>query len=135
MRTPTSMIMPTPASLLTVPARTLLTPAALRERVEQLLRSDERLRRSFVPGREAFGFRIQGVDQQAAVSIRVRRLTARINRVEVTFHRGDAKLVGRLFDLLMPDLVDEFTLEIFRRAHADKTSDALVSFPEELLAA
>ena len=41
----------------------------------------------------------------------------------------------RLLDLLMPDLVDEFTLEIFRRAHADKSQPAIISWPDELLAA
>ena len=35
----------------------------------------------------------------------------------------------------MPDLVDELTLEIFRRAHADKSQPAIVTWPEELLAA
>jgi len=123
------------ASLLTVPARTLLTPAALRERVETLLRQDERLSRSFVPGKEAFGFRVEGIDQAASIRVTVRRLTDRINRVELTFHKKDAKLAGRLLDLLMPDLVDEFSLEIFRRAHADKSQAGIVAWPEELLAA
>lgn len=132
MRTPMLM---SPASVLTVPARTLLTPTALRERVETLLRQDERLRRSFVPGKEAFGFRVEGIDQAASIRVTVRRLTATINRVELTFHKQDAKLAGRLLDLLMPDLVDELTLEIFRRAHADKSQPAIVAWPEELLAA
>ena len=132
MRTP--MLMPS-ASLVTVPARTLLTPAALRERVETLLRQDERLRRSFVPGMEDDGFRVQGVDQTTSIRFTVRRLTDRINRVELTFHKQDQKLAGRLLDLLMPDVVDEFTLEIFRRAHADKSQPAIVAWPEELLAA
>ena len=123
------------ASLLTVPARTLLTPTALRERVETLLRQDERLRRSFVPGKEAFGFRVEGIDQAASIRVTVRPLNNKINRVELTFHKKDAKLAGRLLDLLMPDLVDEFTLEIFRRAHADKSQPAIVAWPEELLAA
>jgi hypothetical protein len=35
----------------------------------------------------------------------------------------------------MPDVVDEITLEIFRRAHADKPQPPIVSWPEELLAA
>jgi hypothetical protein len=35
----------------------------------------------------------------------------------------------------MPDLVDELTLGIFRRAHADKSQPAIVAWPEELLAA
>jgi hypothetical protein len=123
------------ASLLTVPTRTLLTQAALRERVETLLRQDERLLRSFVPGMETTGFRVQGIDQAASIRLTVRALTDRINRVELTFHKKDAKLAGRLLDLLMPDLVDEFTLEIFRRAHADKSQPAIVAWPEELLAA
>jgi hypothetical protein len=123
------------ASLLTVPARTLLTPAALRERVETLLRQDERLLRSFVPGMEADGFRVQGIDQAASIRLTVRPLTEKINRVELTFHKQDQELAGRLLDLLMPDLVDEFTLEIFRRAHADKSQPAIVAWPEELLAA
>ena len=123
------------ASLLTVPARTLLTPTALRERVETLLRQDERLSRSFVPGKEAFGFRVEGVDQAASIRLTVRRLTDRINRVELSFHKQDQKLAGRLLDLLMPDLVDELTLEIFRRAHADKPQPPIVAWPEELLAA
>ena len=95
MRTPMLM---SSASLLTVPARTLLTPTALRERVETLLRQDERLSRSFVPGKEAFGFRVQGVDQAAAIRFTVFRLTDKINRVELTFHKKDAKLAGRLLD-------------------------------------
>ena len=132
MRTPMLM---SSASLLTVPARTLLTQAALRERVETLLRQDERLSRSFVPGKEAFGFRVQGIDQAASLRFTVFRLTDRINRVELSFNKADAKLAGRLLDLLMPDVVDELTLEIFRRAHADKSQPALVSWPEELLAA
>jgi hypothetical protein len=123
------------ASLLTVPARTLLTPAALRERVETLLRQDERLSRSFVLGKEAFGFRVQGIDQAASIRFTVRRLTDRINRVELNFHKKDKKLAGCLLDLLMPDVVDELTLEIFRRAHADKSQPAIVAWPEELLAA
>ena len=123
------------ASLLTVPARTLLTQAALRERVETLLRQDERLSRSFVPGKEAFGFRVQGIDQAASLRFTVFRLTDKINRVELSFNKADAKLAGRLLDLLIPDVVDELTLEIFRRAHADKSQPALVSWPEVLLAA
>ena len=132
MRTPMLM---SSASLLTVTTRTLLTPAALRERVETLLRQDGRLCRSFVPGKEAFGFRVEGVDQAASIRFTVRRLTDRINRVELTFHKQDQKIGGRLLDLLMPDLVDELTLEIFRRAHADKSQAAIVAWPEELLAA
>ena len=126
------------ASLLTVPARTLLTQAALRERVETLLRQDERLSRSFVPGKEAFGFRVEGVDQAASIRFTVRRLTDRINRVELTFHKKDQKLAGRLLDLLMPDVVDEITLEIFRKACVsgpNPDQPAIVTWPEELLAA
>ena len=123
------------ASLLTVPARTLLPQAALRERVETLLRQEDRLSRSFVPGKEAFGFRVKGVDQAASIRFTVRRLTDRINRVELTFHTQDQELAGRLLDLLMPDVVDEFTLEVFRRAHADKSQSAIVAWPEELVAA
>lgn len=132
MRTPMLM---SSASLLTVPARTLLTPAALRERVETLLRQDERLLRSFVPGMEDDGFRVQGIDQVASIRVTIRPLNDKINRVELTFHKKDQKLAGRLLDLLMPDVVDEFTLEIFRRAHADKSQPAIVAWPEELLAA
>jgi hypothetical protein len=129
------MIATPSASLVTVPARTLLTQASLRERVETLLRQDERLSRSFVPGMEADGFRVQGIDQTAAIRFTVFRLTDKLNRVELSFHKKDAKLAGRLLDLLMPDVVDDFTLEIFRRAHADKSQPAIVSWPEELLAA
>lgn len=123
------------ASLLSVPARTLLTQSALRERVETLLRQDERLLRSFVPGMEDDGFRVQGIDQVASIRVTIRPLNDKINRVELTFHKKDQKLAGRLLDLLMPDVVDEFTLEIFRRAHADKSQPAIVAWPEELLAA
>jgi hypothetical protein len=133
MRTP--MLMSASSSLVSIPTRTLLTQAALRERVETLLRQDERLSRSFVPGKEAFGFRVQGLDQTAAIRFTVFRLTDKINRVELTFHKKDQKLAGRLLDLLMPDVVDEITLEIFRRAHADKPQPPIVSWPEELLAA
>ena len=121
------MIATPSASLVTVPARTLLTQASLRERVETLLRQDERLSRSFVPGMEADGFRVQGIDQTAAIRFTVFRLTDKLNRVELSFHKKDAKLAGRLLDLLMPDVVDDFTLEIFRRAHADKSQPAIVS--------
>jgi hypothetical protein len=121
--------------LVSIPTRTLLTQAALRERVETLLRQDERLLRSFVPGMETNGFRVQGIDQAAAIRFTVLPLTDKINRVELTFHKKDQKLAGRLLDLLMPDVVDEFTLEIFRRAHADKSQPAIVAWPEELLAA
>lgn len=134
MRIPTSMI-PASISLVTVHARTLLTSVALQERVEHHLRSDKLLRGSFIPGREAFGFRVQGVEQKTSVSFKVNKLNRQINRVEVTFDRRDAKLVGRLFDLLMPEVVDELTLEIFRRAHAGKSAGSLVSWPVELLAA
>ena len=133
MRTP--MLMSASSPLVSIPTRTLLTQAALRERVETLLRQDERLLRSFVPGKEAFGFRVQGIDQSSAIRFTVFRLTDKINRVELTFHKKDAKLAGLLLDLLMPDVVDEFTLEIFRRAHADKSQPAIVAWPEELLAA
>jgi hypothetical protein len=110
------MLMPaTSSSLVTVHARTLLTQVALRERVETLLRQDERLRRSFVPGKEAFGFRVDGVDQAASIRFTVFRLSDKLNRVELTFHKKDAKIAGRLLDLLMPDFVDELTLEIFRK--------------------
>ena len=131
------MLMPAQSSspLVTVPARTLLTQAALRERVETLLRQDERLSRSFVPGMEADGFRVQGIEQAASIRFTVRRLTDKINRVELTFHKKDQKLAGRLLDLLMPDVVDDFTLAIFRRAHAGKSQAALIDWPEELLAA
>jgi hypothetical protein len=131
------MLMPAQSSspLVSVPARTLLTQAALRERVETLLRQDERLLRSFVPGMETTGFRVQGIDQAVALRFTVLPLTDKINRVELTFHKKDQKLAGRLLDLLMPDVVDEITLEIFRRAHADKPQPPIVSWPEELLAA
>ena len=121
--------------LVSIPTRTLLTQAALRERVETLLRQDERLLRSFVPGMETTGFRVQGIDQASAIRFTVLPLTDKINRVELTFHKKDQKLAGRLLDLLMPDVVDEITLEIFRRAHADKSQPAIVAWPEELLAA
>jgi hypothetical protein len=121
--------------LVTVPARTLLPQASLRERVETLLRKDERLSRSFVPGKEAFGFRVDGIDQAASIRFTVLPLTDKINRVELSFNKKDQKLAGRLLDLLMPDVVDEFTLQIFRRAHADKSQPAIVAWPEELLAA
>ena len=125
------------ASLLTVPARTLLTQAALRERVETLLRQDERLSRSFVPGKEAFGFRVQGLDQTASIRFTVFRLTDKINRVELTFHKKDKKLAGRLLDLLMPDVVDEITLAIFRMAGGSEPTPGqpIIVWPEELLAA
>jgi hypothetical protein len=125
----------TSSSLVSIPTRTLLTQAALRERVETLLRQDERLLRSFVPGMETNGFRVQGIDQAAAIRFTVLPLTDKINRVELTFHNKDQKLAGRLLDLLMPDVVDEITLAIFRRAHADKSQPAIVAWPEELLAA
>ncbi len=133
MRTP--QLMPAPVSLLTIPARTLLTPDALRERVEGLLLGDRRLRRAYVLHQEVAGFRLQGADQAASIRFKVTAVTRRINRVELTFGEADAKAAGRLLDLLMPDVVDELTLEIFRRAHADRTDEALVSWPEELLAA
>ena len=121
--------------LVSIPTRTLLTQAALQERVETLLRQDERLLRSFVPGMETTGFRVQGIDQASAIRFTVLPLTDKINRVELTFHKKDQKLAGRLLDLLMPDVVEEIALEIFRRAHADKSQRALISWPEELLAA
>ena len=65
MRTP--MLMSASSPLVSIPTRTLLTQAALRERVETLLRQDERLIRSFVPGMEPTGFRVQGIDQAAAI--------------------------------------------------------------------
>ena len=129
------MLMSAFTPLVSIPTRTLLTQAALRARVETLLRQDERLIRSFVPGKEAFGFRVQGIDQAASIRFTVFRLTDKINRVELTFHKKDAKLAGLLLDLLMPEVVDDFTLEIFRRAHADKSQPAVVAWPEELLAA
>ena len=133
MRTP--MLMSASSPLVSIPTRTLLTQVALRERVETLLRQDERLLRSFVPGMEPTGFRVQGIDQAASLRFTVFRLTDKLNRVELTFHKKDQKLAGRLLDLLMPDVVDDFTLEIFRRAHADKSQPAIVAWPEELLAA
>ncbi len=121
------MLMSAYSPLVSIPTRTLLTQAALRERVETLLREDERLIRSFVPGMEPTGFRVQGIDQSAAIRFTVLPLTDKINRVELTFHKKDAKLAGLLLDLLMPDVVDEFTLEIFRRAHDDKSLAAIGS--------
>ena len=125
------------SALVTVRARTLLTQAALRERVETILRQDARLRRSFVHGKEAFGFRVQGFDQTASIRFTVFRLTDKLNRVELTFHKKDAKLAGRLLDLLMPDVVDELTLEIFRKAGGSgpNPDSPIISWPEELLAA
>lgn len=121
MRTP--MLMPATATpVLTVQARTMLTPSALQERVASLLRSDKRLRRSFVAGEEVVRFTVS-------------RLNATINRVEVSFRKEDAQVAGRLLDLLMPDVVEEIALEIFRRAHADKSQRAPIAWPEELLAA
>ena len=137
MRTPTSMIATPSASLVTVPARTLLTQASLRERVETLLRQDERLSRSFVPGMEADGFRVQGIDQTAAIRFTVFRLTDKINRVELTFHKQDQELAGRLLDLLMPDVIDEITLAIFRMSGGSEPTpgEPIIAWPEELLAA
>ena len=135
MRTPMLMSATSSSPLVSIPTRTLLTQAALRERVETLLRQDERLLRSFVPGMETTVFRVQGIDQAAAIRFTVLPLTDKINRVELAFHKKDAELAGLLLDLLMPEVVDEFTLEIFRRAHADKSQPAIVAWPEELLAA
>ena len=131
------MLMSASSPLVSIPTRTLLTQAALRERVETLLRQDERLLRSFVPGMEAFGFRVQGIDQAASLSFTVFRLTDKINRVELTFHKKDAKLAGLLLDLLMPDVVDEFTLEIFRMSGGSEPTpgEPIIAWPEELLAA
>ena len=133
------MLMPAQSSspLVSVPARTLLTQASLRERVETLLRQDERLIRSFVPGMEPTGFRVQGIDQAAAIRFTVLPVTDKINRVELTFHKKDQKLAGRLLDLLMPDVVDEITLAIFRMAGGSEPTPGqpIISWPEELLAA
>jgi hypothetical protein len=133
------MLMPAQSSspLVTVPARTLLTQASLRERVETLLRQDERLSRSFVPGKEAFGFRVQGIDQAAAIRFKVLPLTDKINRVELTFHKQDQELAGRLLDLLMPDVIDEITLAIFRMSGGSEPTpgEPIIAWPEELLAA
>ena len=135
MRTP--MLMSASSPLVSIPTRTLLTQAALRERVETLLRQDERLLRSFVPGKEAFGFRVQGIDQAASLRFTVFRLTDKINRVELTFHKKDAKLAGLLLDLLMPDVVDEITLAIFRMSGGSEPTpgEPVIAWPEELLAA
>ena len=137
MRTPMLMPASSSASLMTVPARTIFTQTALRERVETLLRQDKRLRRSFVPGKEAFGFRVEGVDQASSIRFTVFRLTDKINRVELTFHKKDAKLAGRLLDLLMPDVVDEITLAIFRMAGGSEPTPGqpIIAWPEVLLAA
>jgi hypothetical protein len=121
--------------LLSIPCRTLLTPDTLRERVASLLRDERRLRRAYVLREEAAGFRVERVDGSSSVRFTVRGLTRRINRVVLTFGAADAKVAGRLLDLLMPDLVDELTLEIFRRAHADKSAGMVISWPVELLAA
>jgi hypothetical protein len=123
--------------LVSIPTRTLLTQAALRERVETLLRQDERHSRSFFPGKEAFGFRVEGIEQAAAIRFTVFRLTDKINRVELTFHKKDAKLAGRLLDLLMPDVVDEITLAIFRMSGGSEPTpgEPVIAWPEELLAA
>lgn len=131
------MLMSASSPLVSIPTRTLLTQAALRERVETLLRQDERLLRSFVPGMEPTGFRVQGIDQAAAIRFTVLPLTDKINRVELTFHKKDAKLAGRLLDLLMPDVVDEFTLEIFRMAGGSEPTPGqpIIAWPEQLLAA
>ena len=130
------MLMPAPSStLLTVHARTVLTPAALRARVESFLRSDKRLRGCRLSGEDAQGFQVEGPGRASAVRFTVRRLNDKINRVELTFDRADSRVAGRLLDLLMPDVVEEIALEIFRRAHADKSQRALISWPEELLAA
>ena len=131
------MLMSASSPLVSIPTRTLLTQAALRERVETLLRQDERLLRSFVPGKEAFGFRVQGIDQAASLRFTVFRLTDKINRVELTFHKKDAKLAGRLLDLLMPDVVDEITLAIFRMSGGSEPTpgEPVIAWPEELLAA
>lgn len=134
MRTP--MLMPaTSAALLTVHARTLLTSTALRARVESLLRSDKRLRGCRLSGEDTLGFQVEGPGRASAVRFTVRRLNDKINRVELTFDRADTRVAGRLLDLLMPDVVEEIALEIFRRAHADKSQRALISWPKELLAA
>ena len=94
MRTP--QLMPAPVSLLTIPARTLLTPDALRERVEGLLLGDRRLRRTYVLHQEAAGFRVQGAGQAASIRVKVTAVTRRINCVELTFGEADAKAAGRL---------------------------------------
>ena len=131
------MLMSASSPLVSIPTRTLLTQAALRERVETLLRQDERLLRSFVPGMETTGFRVQGIDQAAAIRFTVLPLTDKINRVELTFHKKDQKLAGRLLDLLMPDVVDEITLAIFRMAGGSEPTpgEPVIAWPEELLAA
>ena len=131
------MLMSASSPLVSIPTRTLLTQAALRERVETLLRQDERLLRSFVPGKEAFGFRVQGIDQAAAIRFTVFRLTDKINRVELTFHKQDQELAGRLLDLLMPDVIDEITLAIFRMSGGSEPTpgEPIIAWPEELLAA
>ena len=123
--------------LVSIPTRTLLTQAALRERVETLLRQDERLLRSFVPGMEPTGFRVQGIDQAASLRFTVFRLTDKINRVELTFHKQDQELAGRLLDLLMPDVIDEITLAIFRMSGGSEPTpgEPIIAWPEELLAA
>ena len=133
MRTP--MLMPaTSAALLTVHARTLLTSTALRARVESLLRSDKH-RGCRLSGEDTLGFQVEGPGRASAVRFTVRRLNDKINRVELTFDRADTRVAGRLLDLLMPDVVEEIALEIFRRAHAAQSQRALISWPEELLAA
>ena len=133
------MLMPAQSSspLVSVPARTLLTPAALRERVEGLLLGDRRLRRTYVLHQEAAGFRVQCAGRAASIRFSVTAVTRRINRVELTFGGADAKAAGRLLDLLMPDVIDEITLAIFRMSGGSEPTpgEPIIAWPEELLAA
>ncbi len=132
------MLMPaTSASLLTVHARTVLTPGALRARVESFLRFEKRLRGCRLSGEDTLGFQVEGPGRASAVRFTVRRLNDKINRVELTFDRADSRVAGRLLDLLMPDVIDEITLAIFRMSGGSEPTpgEPIIAWPEELLAA
>jgi hypothetical protein len=128
MTTPMRSTASSQSRLLSIPCSTLLTPAALQERVGHILRHDPRLARSFVPGQDAFGFTVQGADQTTGIRFTVSPLADSVNHVDVSFHRTDASRAGRILDQLFgwnsrtPDFVEDVRLEVLLAASPNDTS-------------
>ncbi len=116
------------SKLVSIACSTLLTPAVLQDRVAHILRHDSRLARSFVPGAEVFGFRVQGVDQATSIRFTVSPLADGVNHVDVAFHRKDAALAGLIVDQLFgwnsrtPDFIEDVRLELLLASRPEDTS-------------
>ena len=123
-----------PSLLMTETYQTAASPARIRQRVTQALRTHKRLKRSFVVDDGVEGFVVAGETQAAGVRFEFKPHDAGTHRVTVTFDLADKAIASSLLDRLEPIMRHEFVLELLARVDALQ-SPAILPWPRPCLVA